>query len=924
MSRFSRTMAMGATALSASLIFTGAAFAQDAAEQPQEEPAASDAPETAEPIDQIIVTAQRREQTLQETPVSVAVVQDEQIEKSQIRDAADLQTLVPSLRVAEFAASTNTEFSLRGIGTSSFNPGLEPSVGVFVDGVYYPRTGAAINDLLGIERVEVIRGPQSTLFGRNTPAGVVSFITKEPEFEFGLEGEATVGNYGSRIFKAAVNTPLSDVVAARMDVTFNKNDGFLENVLNGGEINNRDRGLIRGQLLYTPTDRTSIRLIGDYGEIDENCCAAPFVFYDPVDAFAFNALGATLLPPDPFAGDIAVNGEVQTNLEQYGFSGQLDQEFDDFTLTSITAYRRYDERQQIDADFSALDLVRERLINQDYDSFTQEFRVTSTGDNFIDWMGGLFYYNNKLDFSNSTPLGTDARTLFDLASSQQIAPFAGPLAALNPAYAIPPGAGAPTLLERLLMVNNSANVGAVTPLPSGNAALPMVPAEGYLAAGHGLVLEDYDYDTEAYSGFGQLDFNFTDRLTLTLGGRYSHEKKTLNSFVNIDDPISALSFVDLARDLRLVSPSTCDPVLFPIIGGDACAFLVPALLAANGAPVDPTQPLTEEQARNPQFNPFLAFGALQNFPPVPPRPEDRRTDENFSYSAILAYDVTPTLNVYGSYATGFKPGGFNVSYNAAFTGAFEIEDETSRSIEFGAKGSFLDGRFTYATAVFFQEIEDFQANNFVGNGFALDNAGSIEVNGLEFEGLFAPVESLVFTGGFTWLFHNEYGSYEFAPCPDVRGDGTPVWDPSNPMFELCLPGNERVNEYGVRASFNDLSGVDRGTSEFLGAVTGTYTHSFGNGYEGFIRGEAQHTSEFALQTTLDPRPFANQEAYTLFNASVGFGPDDGGWQVQLWGRNLTDEEYVKGGFPSVGFLGASFNQYPGDPLTYGVTLRARY
>jgi iron complex outermembrane receptor protein len=152
----------------------------------------------AQTPDVITVTAQKREQTLQETPVSVAVVTDEAIEQSQIRDAADLSTLVPSLTVAEFAASSNTQFTLRGVGTSSFNPGLEPSVGVFVDGVYRPRAGAAINDLLSVERVEVIRGPQSTLFGRNTPAGVVSFITKEPEFEFGGDAELTFGNYGQR------------------------------------------------------------------------------------------------------------------------------------------------------------------------------------------------------------------------------------------------------------------------------------------------------------------------------------------------------------------------------------------------------------------------------------------------------------------------------------------------------------------------------------------------------------------------------------------------------------------------------------------------------------------------------------------------------------------------------------------------------
>ena len=336
MSKFNKAAVLGTTAILAGLIGASSALAQ---------------------VDVITVTAQKREQTLQDTPVSVAAVTGEQIEQSQIRDAADLQTLVPSLRVSEFATSTNTEFNLRGIGTSSFNPGLEPSVGVFIDGVYRPRSGSAINDLLSVERVEVIRGPQSTLFGRNTPAGVVSVITQEPEFEFGYVGEVTVGNNGMRLARASVTGPLSDTMAIRLDGTMHQSDGYID-IEDGRNANNRARHSWRGQLLWNPGDSTEVRIIADYGNIDENCCAAPFAYYDPIDQGALVGLGGTAIPADPDGGDrIAIDGDLNTQLVTSGISAEINHDFDAFTLTSITAFRTYDEDQNFDADFSDLDLV---------------------------------------------------------------------------------------------------------------------------------------------------------------------------------------------------------------------------------------------------------------------------------------------------------------------------------------------------------------------------------------------------------------------------------------------------------------------------------------------------------------------------------------------------------------------------------------
>jgi outer membrane receptor protein involved in Fe transport len=897
MKKLNKAAVLGTTAILTGLIGASGALAQ---------------------VDVITVTAQKREQTLQEAPVSVAAVTGEQLEQSQIRDAADLQTLVPSLRVAEFATSTNTEFSLRGIGTSSFNPGLEPSVGVFIDGVYRPRSGSAINDLLSVERVEVIRGPQSTLFGRNTPAGVVSVITQQPEYEFGYVAELTHGNYNTNIARASVTGPLSDTMAFRIDGSMHQNDGYMDAV-DGREINNRSRHTWRAQLLWNPGDNTEVRIIGDYGGIDENCCAAPFAYYDPIDQGALVGLGGTAVPADPDGGDlIAIDGNLNTNLVTKGVSVEVNHDYDAFTLTSITAFRNYDEDQNFDADFSDLDLVSLRHIQNEYDSFTQEFRITSTGDNFIDWMGGAFYYNNRLSYSNATPYGSDARAFFDAASA------ADPAAQqLISAFGLPPGSGGVDLLEFFLNMNQAAGVGNFAPLPSGNAALPTTPAEGFISTSHGLISEDYQYDTEAWSVFGQLDFNITDRFTVTLGGRYSDESKEMVATIDQPDPMSTFSFVDLARDLRLVTPTTCDPTLFPIIGGDACAYLVPALLAQGGAPIDPTQPLTDAQARSAALNPLLGFSAFQNWPPVSGSDfPTSRTDTNFSGNIILSYDVSDTLNIYGSYATGFKPGGFNVSTNAAFTGVFEFEEETAESFEIGAKGSLGNGRFLYAIAYFNQEIEDFQTNNFVGNGFALENAGSIEVSGIEFEGQWSPVDNLLFTGGFTYLIDNQYGDYEFAPCPDSF-NGVGVWDAGDPMFALCEPGNERTNDAGVTASFNDLTGVDRGNSELVGSLTATLTTPLDNGWEIDWRGEATYVSEFLHTTSQDPRPFAQQDAFTLYNASVTIGSDTDSWALQFWGRNLFDEDYTKGGFPSVGYLGTSYNVYPGDPQTYGVTLRIR-
>jgi iron complex outermembrane recepter protein len=216
--------------------------------------------------DEIVVTATKREQTLQEVPIAVSVVDDRSIEQSNVQDLFDLQTMVPSLRISQLQNSSQTNFIIRGFGNGANNPGIESSVGVFI--------AAAILDLPVLERVEILRGPQSTLFGKNVSAGAISITTKRPEFEWGGLAEASYGNFDEVIFRGSLTGPISDKLAIRLSGSTNNREGYYTNVIDGTDINERDRWAFRADLLFEPTDSVTFRIIGDYNKIDEVCCGA--------------------------------------------------------------------------------------------------------------------------------------------------------------------------------------------------------------------------------------------------------------------------------------------------------------------------------------------------------------------------------------------------------------------------------------------------------------------------------------------------------------------------------------------------------------------------------------------------------------------------------------------------------------------------
>ncbi|MEO0437779.1 MAG: TonB-dependent receptor [Pseudomonadota bacterium] len=451
-------------------------------------------------LEEVVVTATKRQQTLQEIPVAVSVVTSESIEQAQVLDIKDLQTLVPSLRVTQLQGSAQTNFIIRGFGNGANNAGIEPSVGVFVDGVYRSRVGSSLADLPKVERIEVLRGPQSTLFGKNASAGVINVVTAKPDL-LGYSGSvgATLGNFNQRIVRGDVTGPLADNVAFSLFGSANSRDGYFDNLETGEELNELDRWNFRGQLLWAPTDRAEVRLIVDGENIDEQCCGVANLVDGPTGDLV-RAIGGNLVPNDGFAYENFYDFDPQNEIETQGTSLHIDYDFDAFTLTSITAYRTLDQFQSGDVDYTSAQLIsadspdpRDTQI----DTFTQEVRLTSAGDGNLAWMVGAFYFTEEVEQSETFALGPQFRDYVD-----------GLLGGLVTLSALEAAAG--------------------------------VPDGTFYADGVGNQSEEYTLDDDTLSLFAQMDYDITDALTLTLGINYTESEKEASAFIVNDNLFGAL------------------------------------------------------------------------------------------------------------------------------------------------------------------------------------------------------------------------------------------------------------------------------------------------------------------------------------------------------------------------------------------------
>ena len=845
----------------------------------------------------IVVTAGKRETTLQELPVAVSVTSADTIEQAQIRDLIDLQSVVPSLRVDQLQSSANTNFVIRGFGNGANNPGIEPSVGVFIDGVYRSRSAAQIGDLPNIQRIEVLRGPQSTLFGKNASAGVISIVTQEPQFQFGGSISGTYGNYDTRIVKGDVTGPITDTIAFALSGNINKRDGYARDLNLGIDFNNRDRWGVRGQILIEPTDALKIRLIGDYDNIDENCCIAANIVAGPTIAVTnLLAGGRSVDAENPFSYNVYNNFPSANKIENYGGSAQVDYEAGALTFTSITAYREVRSFTNQDSDFTSADLIGENSADVAINTFTQELRAASDFDGPLNFLLGGYYFNEKIDISNRLLFGTQFRPYGDLLIRGATGGALGVSLTSSPTPPPPP-------------VGLEETFGAF----DGN---PAQYIGSFFRSGDGF-FENYSFKDEAYSIFGQVDFNITDKLTITGGLNYTDDSKRVSSDVVSTDVFSRIN-LDAPqyapfRNGLLVQGGIAQTVGQALgLGRPATAGEIGAFAGANPAAFGQiragAQAFANANQNNPAANPLGPLRAFQFLPPFlnfPNAVEDGRTnDDKLTYTARANYEFNDHINVYLTYATGFKASSFNLSRDSRplasdlpairaaglatpnlTSGTRFAGPENATVYEAGLKASF--SKVAFNLAVFQQEIQGFQSNIFTGTGFQLVNAGKQSTFGIEFDGTVTPVDPLTIFLAVTYL--------------------DPVYDsfPNSGVFDT---NGNRVNLTGATPS---------GIPPISLSTGATFTQNIGSA-QLILRGDYQYESEAQI---VDNVPGVTQQK-NLFNAAVTLKLANG-LELSAYGRNLTNDEYLISVFPSVAQSG-SFSGYPNQPRTYGGSVRFKF
>jgi outer membrane receptor protein involved in Fe transport len=836
----------------AATLLTGTAVAQEGAQ-----------------LEEVVVTATKREQTLQDVPVAVTVTTAETLEKAAIQNITDLASLIPSLRVTQLQTSTQTNFLIRGFGNGANNPGIEPSVGVFIDGVYRSRSAGAIGDLMDVERVEVLRGPQSTLFGQNASAGVISIVTKKPEFEWGGLIEGTLGNMNEKILKAKVTGPLGDSVAFSVSGSINQRDGYFVNLTNNQKLNDRDRYDLRAQLLWNASDATTVRLIADKSEIDELCCGVSNLLNGPTGALVQSpAFGnGRLYTGNPFDRKVFLNKNPVNVVENEGVSLHVDWEGENVSLASITSLRSQKTDFDYDFDFTGADLGRTNRNIGDIDTKSQEFRLSFDNGGPVRGLLGAYLITEDVKYDNIIQFGSNMR-------------------------------GYATGLV-------FASTGSTTALSGLETALGL-PAGTFFAANSGSTIFTRQ-ESDAYTLFGQLEADLTDRVTLTAGVAYTNTEKTVDFRQTNNDVFAGLDLVQIG---------------FAQIFGALTGGLppTPANLAARPAQAAQADILSVtpcSATTGPACNSALGLYALQFLHPVTPF-FSGSDDSKLTYTARLAFDLTDNINAYAGVSTGYKATSWNLSrdskplapatpprsplggavnpYYPRFGTRFAGPEE-STVYEIGLKGRWP--RAALYVALFDQNIKGFQDNTFRGTGFVLSNAGEQSTQGIEIETQFKVTDNWRVDLAAT-ILDPTYDSYTGAPSPcsgrNVDRTGT-------------APLN--VHDTSISVGLN-------------------YDWSMGD-VDGFVRADydyeantlvSQHEQATTNCGVVPPtNTFDTYRQVGTINASAGFSRD--GWDFMVWGRNLNDDEYIIQTFPSVAQQ-FSVSGYPNQPRTYGITVRKNF
>ncbi len=813
-------------------------------------------------VEEIIVTSQRRAESVREVPIAITAMSVTMLRNSGIDDLKELTQLAPSLQ----ASSTNSEtqgtvIRIRGVGTQGNNPAFESAVGVFIDGVYRSRPGAALAELLDVERIEILRGPQGTLFGRNTSAGAISMITAKPQFDAGGYVEATFGNFSSYDVRGSVWGPLvEDKLAVRLSGLVGSRDGLLNDLTTGKDINTRDRNIVTGQMLFTPNEDLELRVIADFRNSSEDCCYAVHWAERPpgmgVAALITNIIepGGQVSPPDPFARNAVVTAgrPLQQDVEDWGISADLRWQLGELELTSITAYRDFTSDRHQDIDFTGGDYL-DNIRKDGIENFTQEFRLAGESGR-LDWIIGAFYADETISLDGSIIHGAQYETFLNIRSVPLVAAIYGPA----------------------IGVSNYTELAA---LVSGGA---VAPGTGW-ADGTGAIGDRFTSDNSSIAIFTHNVFELSDNWDLTLGLRWTQEDKRGTSKLNLDPANSPGCLAVLPVFQALPNFSMED------IGVTGDTRRVKDVLATLGCLA-----IT---------SPGYEFDLEQN-------------DDDVSGTIGLSYRPNDDVMVFGSYSRGFKAGGINLDRAGTSltlpgdnTDPLNFLDprfkpETVDAYELGIKSSLADGQVFLNVAVFLEQFENFQLNTFTGFSFIPESVEKVETSGMEVDLQARLTETLELILGVA-LAKTDYGDNLVDVSNKLindRGfrDGTTLLPE-----ESALSGQQLTNapRSVVTASL-------------------TWNKPISSNLKLLINGTARWQDDINTGSDLDPEK--DEPAYTIVNARIGLGQAEGTWSLEAWGNNLLDEEFAQVAFDNPLQANNGFGAFLGEQRTYGLTFRYNF
>ena len=865
------------------------------------------AQEAATPAnDDIIVTATRREARLQDVPIAVTPITAQMIQNSGIRDVQDLTSVAPSLQFNVSENESSATARLRGVGTQGSNPGLESAVGIFIDGVYRARNGVALGDLGEISQVEVLRGPQGTLFGRNTSAGLINIRTAGPNMtDFGADAEFTYGDYNETRAEASITGPLfGETLGARLFGAIAKRDGFIDvnpgganpsltaNNRGKGEDNTRDVWTVRGQLQFEPNSNISNRFIADYSKRDETCCAARI--YDPVllNGFLMQNQGTaaglgTQVPfgtgrqqwvanlggygPNGIAalrgGDLGTreafaNRPYDQDIEDWGVSNELTWDLaGNLTFTSVTALRNWLYENAQDSDFSQADLTYlpgNGANYTEFEVFTQEFRLAGQAGP-VDWLVGAFYADEQID------------RRFEFRTGSQYGQYFAGLDALVTGGSVAPGLG-------------------IAPIPAPTATGPLLAgAYNALAAlpnNSGITGDLYTQEGKSLAVFTHNIWSIDDKTDLTIGLRYTNEEKDLSADYNTAFDVGGL-LTATATSLDAAAAGAG-----AIAAGDILNFANCTTTQSPNATARAVIAVLRSGYCVPWVRSGLDAGVRQQ----------SREENEWSGVISARRDFTDTTSGYISFSKGYKAGGFNFdrNFSAVYSTAFDAEKVDA--YEVGLKNAFLGGDLLVNMAAYYNEYSNFQLNTFNGIQFVVTSVPEVTAQGVELDTIWqTPINGLSYQGGVAYT-EAEYGAdtgWVASNANPITGDLTLRWLPESRLTNSPLWTTTHSLTYR-KGLFNDAA-------------------------EGLAYVDFRYVSDQV--TGSDLRASKAQPGYFLVNARLGLTMANERVGLELWGRNILDEEYQQIAFDvplQQGGAGPSQGAFLGDPRTYGVTLRVKY